>query len=132
MTQTEPATGLSGLESQQYANLFTYRKSGEAVKTPVWFALRNGKAYVMTTANAGKVKRIRNGGRVEIGPADRAGKPLGPTVTASARVLDAAEIAVAKEALDKKYGLFKAVFDFFGTLSGAEREYLEIAPTTGH
>jgi PPOX class probable F420-dependent enzyme len=128
MTETNPTTGFSLLERQQYANLFTYRKSGEAVKTPIWFALHNGKAYVMTGAEAGKVKRIRNNNQVEIGPADRAGKPLGPTVAATARVLDEAEIAIAKEALDKKYGLFKAVFDFFGTLSGMQRAYLEIAP----
>jgi uncharacterized protein len=128
MTQTSPATGFSLLEQQQYANLFTYRKSGEAVKTPVWFALKNGKAYVMTTANAGKVKRIRNNSRVEIGPSDRAGKPLGPTAPATARILDASEIAGAKDALDRKYGLFKAVFDFFGTLSGMDRAYIEIAP----
>jgi PPOX class probable F420-dependent enzyme len=128
MTQTDPATGFSLLERQQYANLFTYRKSGEAVKTPIWFALHNGKAYVMTGADAGKVKRIRNNNQVEIGPADRAGKPLGATVTATARILDEAEIAIAKEALDKKYGLFKAVFDFFGTLSGMQRAYLEISP----
>lgn len=128
MTETNPTTGFSLLERQQYANLFTYRKSGEAVKTPIWFALHNGKAYVMTGAEAGKVKRIRNNNQVEIGPADRAGKPLGPTVAATASVLDEAEIAIAKEALDKKYGLFKAVFDFFGTLSGMQRAYLEIAP----
>lgn len=119
------------LRGQQYANLFTFRKSGEAVKTPVWFAERGGRLYVMTTMDAGKVKRIRNSGRVLIGPSDRAGKPLGPTVEARARILGPGEEHVAKEALDEKYGLMKAVFDFFGTLRGMERAWIEIGPGEG-
>lgn len=125
MTQTAP-TGFSALHKQQFANLFTFRKSGEAVKTPVWFAEQGGKLYVMTIKDAGKVKRIRNNGRVLIGPADRTGTPLGPTVEARARVLGPGEEAVAKEALDRKYGLMKALFDFVGTLRGQDREWIEI------
>ncbi|MGQ9927213.1 MAG: PPOX class F420-dependent oxidoreductase [Chloroflexaceae bacterium] len=128
MIETDQNTGFSVLHRHQYANLFTFRKSGDAVKTPVWFALRNGKAYVMTTMDSGKVKRIRNNGRVLIGPSDRGGRPLGPTVEARARLLGPEESAVAKEALDEKYGLMKAVFDFFGTLSGMERAWIEIEP----
>lgn len=120
------AAPFGALHRQQYANLFTYRKSGEAVKTPVWFAERGGRLYVMTGADAGKVKRIRNGGRVLIGPADRMGNPLGPTVEARARILGPGEEQVAKEALDAKYGLMKALFDFFGTLRGMERAWIEI------
>jgi PPOX class probable F420-dependent enzyme len=114
------------LQRQQYANLFTFRKSGEAVKTPVWFAERDGRLYVMTTADSGKVKRIRNNARVLIGPADRMGNPRGPSVEARARLLGPAEEQVAKDALDEKYGLMKAVFDFFGTVSGMERAWIEI------
>ncbi|MCX7789557.1 MAG: PPOX class F420-dependent oxidoreductase [Chloroflexaceae bacterium] len=128
MTQTHQNTGFSVLHRHQYANLFTFRKSGEAVKTPVWFALRDGKAYVMTTMDSGKVKRIRNNGRVLIGPSDRGGRPLGPTVEARARVLAPEEIAVAKDALDEKYGLMKAVFDFFMTVGNVQRAWIEIEP----
>lgn len=130
MTQTAAAP-FGILHRQQYANLFTFRKSGEAVKTPVWFAERGGKLYVMTTMDSGKVKRIRNGGRVLIGPSDRMGNPKGPTTEAVARILGPGEEQVAKEALDEKYGLMKAVFDFFGTLSGMERAWIEIAPAEG-
>ena len=61
-----------------------------------------------------------------IGPSDRAGKPLGPTVEAEARLLAPGEEQVAKDALDDKYGLLKAVFDFFSTLSGMDRAWIEI------
>ncbi len=124
--QTTPY--FASLHRQQYANLITFRKNGQPVVTPVWFAERNGKLYVMTTANAGKVKRIRNNPHVEVGPADRAGKPLGPVVPARARILPPAEAQIAREALDDKYGLMKAMFDFFLNVRGVERAWIEIAP----
>jgi PPOX class probable F420-dependent enzyme, Rv2061 family len=124
--QTTPY--FANLYRQEFANLITFRKNGQPVVTPVWFAERDGKIYVMTTANAGKVKRIRNNPRVEIGPSDRAGKPLGPTVPARARILGPDEAKIAREALDAKYGLMKAMFDFFMNIRGTERAWIEIAP----
>jgi uncharacterized protein len=116
------------LERHQYANLITYRKDGSAIPTPVWFAETDGRIYVMTTAAAGKTKRIRNNGSVELGPCTSAGKPLGPTVGAQARVLSAGEEAAARQALDRKYGLMKALFDFGMNLRGVERAWIEIVP----
>ncbi len=117
----------AGLHKQQYANLITFRKSGQEVSTLVWFALKDSKVYVMTTMESGKVKRIRNNGRVMIAPANQSGKPLGPAVEAVARILPPEEEATAKIALDKKYGIFKAFFDFFMTLGGANRAWIEIS-----
>jgi uncharacterized protein len=129
MSEATTQTPFSILHKQQYANLFTFRKSGEAVKTPIWFAERGGRLYVMTVMDSGKVKRIRNNGRVQIGPSNSTGKPLGPTVEAQARLLsEPQDIQVAKNALDDKYGLMKAVFDFFGTLRGMDRAWIEITP----
>jgi PPOX class probable F420-dependent enzyme len=121
-------TAFGVLQKHQYANLFTYKKSGEAVKTPVWFALSDGKAYVMTVEGSGKVKRVRNNGRVLIGPADQRGNPLGATVGGQARLLGPDQVAPAKAALDKKYGLMKAAFDFFMNIRGAQRAWIEIVP----
>ncbi|MEI7770893.1 MAG: PPOX class F420-dependent oxidoreductase [Chloroflexales bacterium] len=129
MAQIDESNKFAALGKHQYANLFTYRKSGEAVKTPVWFALSAGKVYVMTSRGSGKVKRIRNNGRVLIGPSDMGGNPRGETIDGVARVLDdPKQEALVKDLLDRKYGLIKAVFDFFATLSGAERDWIEITP----
>lgn len=129
MTQTDTSSGFGVLAGKhQYANLFTFRKSGAAVKTPVWFALSGGKVYVMTTMTAGKTKRIRNNGRVLIGLADQRGNPLGPTVDGQARILAPAEHALAKGALDAKYGLMKAAFDLVLNLRGTERAWIEVVP----
>lgn len=128
MTHTEQTNKFAALKKHQYMNLFTYRKSGEAVKTPVWFALKDGKVYVMTVTNAGKIKRIRNNPRVLLGPADGRGNPRGETVDGVARILGPEEEELAKAALDVKYGLIKAVFDFFMNVRGTERAWVEIMP----
>jgi hypothetical protein len=128
MSQPETTEAFPTLSGQQYMNLITFRKSGEAVKTPVWFAQRGDKLYVTTGKNAGKVKRIRNNERVQVGPSDRGGKPLGPTIDAKARILPPEEHAEAKEALNRKYGLIKTAFDFFTSLAGTKSDYLEIRP----
>ena len=56
------------LEGHKNINLTTFRKSGNEVPTPVWFVVLEGKLYVRTEASSGKVKRIRNNGRVEPAP----------------------------------------------------------------
>lgn len=128
MSQSEMTEAFPTLSNQQYMNLITFRKNGEAVKTPVWFAQRGDKLYVTTGKNAGKVKRIRNNERVQVAPADRSGNPLGPPVDAKARILALEEHAEAKDALNRKYGLLKTLFDFFTGLSGTKSDYLEIRP----
>ncbi len=127
MNQTAQSP-FDGLRDQQYMNLITFRKNGEAIKTPVWFVQEGERLYVMTFNNSGKVKRIRNNGRVDVGPSDRAGKPLGTTVTARARVLPASENKRANDLLNKKYGLQKRAFDVVLNLRRTERAYVEITP----
>ncbi|MEI7644194.1 MAG: PPOX class F420-dependent oxidoreductase [Chloroflexales bacterium] len=128
MAEIDQSNKFAALSRHQYANLITYRKSGEAVSTPVWFELSGNKVYVMTSKNSGKVKRIRNNGRVMIGPSDMRGTARGETIDGMARVLGLGEETTAKEVLDRKYGLIKVIFDFFITLSGAERDWIEVLP----
>jgi len=116
------------LRDQQYMNLITFRKNGVAIKTPVWFVQEGHRLYVMTVNNSGKIKRIRNNGRVEVEPSDRAGKPLGARMGAQARVLPASENKRANDLLNKKYGLQKRAFDVVLNLRRTERVYVEITP----
>lgn len=128
MTTTQTTEYFATLHGHSYMNLITFRKSGDAVSTPVWFALENNKVYVLTGKNAGKIKRIRNNSRVQVQPANRNGKPLGSIVDAQARVMAESEEAIAKHALNMKYGLIKSVFDFFMALMNSQRDYIEISP----
>jgi uncharacterized protein len=81
---------LLALGDEHFVSLTTFRKSGVGVPTPVWIA-RDGETLIVTTpASSGKVKRIRNGSRVQLQPCSRMGKVVEGTqpVEAIARILD--------------------------------------------
>lgn len=117
----------SNLKNQQFINLTTFRKTGVAVTTPVWFAQDGERLYVTTNESAGKAKRIRNNPRVEIAPSDMRGKPLGdaPAVQAQARILQDDEASAAEKSLKKKYGL---QYSMFGVANRNVRIFIEITP----
>ena len=133
MLSEESTTSFPTLQGHQYMNLITFRKNGQSVTTPVWFAQKGERLYVVTGRTSGKVKRIRNSSRVQVGPADRVGKPLGPTAEATARIVSAEEEQHANTLLNQKYGLAKYAFDAAAKLiqlfrGPTERAYLEIIP----
>lgn len=127
---TSETRDFRALDGQQYMNLATFRKTGAPVKTPVWFVADAGKLYVMTIGTSGKVKRIRANSRVTVEPSDQRGKSLGPEVAGTARMLPEAEVKRADDMLNRKYGLFKKVFDLFAMLNRSikQRAYIEIEP----
>jgi uncharacterized protein len=95
-----------------YIVLETFRKSGAGVKTPVWVAAEGGKLYVWTVDNSGKVKRIRNNGRVRLAVSDARGTPKSDWVEAQARVLsDPADAAKQEARVSAKYGLQFKLFN---------------------
>jgi PPOX class probable F420-dependent enzyme len=116
------------LAGHRYMSLATFRKTGKAVATPVWFAEEDGRIYVYTAPNAGKVKRLRNNPRVELAPCTYSGKVLGPAVEARALILPAGETAAARQALLRKYG-WQARLGFFfsGIIRREPPAFLEIA-----
>jgi PPOX class probable F420-dependent enzyme len=103
----------TGLARDNYISLTTFRKTGKAVVTPVWFAEQSGTIYVESGKNEGKIKRIRHTARVTLAPCTLSGKVTGPTVEGKARLLTGAqEIATAQAALSKKYGLTRRMYYF--------------------
>jgi len=93
------------IRGQRYVSLATFRKTGVAVYTPVWFAEDGGKLYVMTNGKLGKVKRIRNNPQVRIAPCTMRGKITGPEFAGSARILPAEDAARIRCAIKAKYWL---------------------------
>lgn len=61
--------------------------------------------YAWSAADAGKVKRIRRSGEVEVGPCDFKGNPTGEQVPATARLLDQADSDRVRSLIAKKYGV---------------------------
>jgi PPOX class probable F420-dependent enzyme len=110
------------LKKQQYINIETFRKSGEGVRTPVWFVQEGDVVYVHTIADSGKVKRIRRNPQVNIAPCKMDGTVVGEWVPASAReFLDEETNQKVDKLLDKKYGLMKKMFGF--SLSKKKQKY---------
>ena len=120
---------LEALDRHRYISLATFRKSGQAVKTPVWFAEHGGRFYVFTAAVSGKVKRLKNDQRIRAAPCGPRGRLRGNWIEGQAhRIEDPAIESAAYAALFAKYGWQMRVLNFFSRLSGRieERAMLEL------
>jgi uncharacterized protein len=126
----QAARGFEHLPGHKYCLLVTYKRSGEAVPTPVWFGLVDGKLYVRSEADVAKVKRIRNDPHVRVAPCTVRGKPLGSPAEGQARVIEQrSDEEQAEAALQANYGLGRKVYEGAGGAFGVRTVYLEITPT---
>ena len=120
----------SELARERYVSLATFRRNGTEVKTPVWFAMIDGKLYVVTAGNAGKVKRLRHSPKARVAVSDARGGVRGAWREATARIVtDRAVIERAHEALRAKYGWQARLLDLFSRLAGRirHRAWVEVA-----
>jgi len=114
------------LQGQKYINLETFRKNGQGVRTPVWFAgePEQGvpeKLYAYSTADSGKAKRIRNNPRVRVAPCDVRGKLLGDWIDAAATIVSGEEAEHGMKLLNKKYFPWRQILGFFSLFSRSKR-----------
>jgi PPOX class probable F420-dependent enzyme len=100
----------AALAEHEYLLLVSRRRSGEAVPTPVWFAVAGALVYVRSGASDGKIKRIRRDSRVTVAPCTFRGRRTGPAMRGRARLLPAAEEAAAEWALRRRYGLRRRIY----------------------
>ena len=114
---------------ERYVNLATFRRDGREVHTPVWIAPDGERLVVYTNGTSGKVKRIRNGGRVKLAPCDARGRLRGDWVEARATMReDASALDRGLEAVRRKYGWQMGLLLVGTRLSGryAQRAVIEI------
>jgi len=101
-------TALAALGDERFVSLTTFRRSGEAVSTPVWVG-RDGDALVVTTPrDSGKVKRLRSDDRVELRPCSRSGRiadGVAPLAGRADIVTDAGERDRLTAAIRRKYAV---------------------------
>src|SRR2546423_9629689 len=100
-------TVLDEIGRSRYVSLTTYRRDGTGVATPVWHLVNGGELLVVSDADAGKVKRIRNNGHVVVTVCDFRGKvaPGAPSAEGRARLLDEADTETGRALLARKYVL---------------------------
>jgi len=128
--------GFAAFRDHKYLSLETFKKSGDGVKTPVWFAADpatdldgdGARLYIYTIGNTGKVKRIRNNSHVKIAPCTMKGKLLGEWVNASAEMVTGEMAALGMGLLNKKYFPLKQLLGFFALFSRRERVVMAIRP----
>jgi uncharacterized protein len=96
---------MSQFLNNKYINIETYKKNGQAVRTPVWFIVDNSKIYSRTDLNSGKVKRARNKPHVRVAPCDARGRPRDKWVDGEIRIANSSESEQANRLLNQKYGL---------------------------
>jgi len=118
------------LRGQRYVSLTTYRKSGEAVPTPVWFVLHGGRLYVTTPPYSGKMKRIRNDARVTLAASDFRGKPKGgaASIEGVGRDVSGTDTTEVEAALRRKYWFGMRVIGLFEREENIGEVTLEVRP----
>jgi PPOX class probable F420-dependent enzyme len=111
-----------------HISLGTRRSNGEWVATPVWFAALDDAFYVRTMHTSGKVKRIPRCPQVTVTLCDEAGKLLGETRPARARLMVQEEplIQAAEDALQSKYGAARTEMTRLMESQSEPLVYLEI------
>ena len=120
---------MTDFDRNRYMSLGTFRRSGTELATPVWFALDDGKLYVFTAGESGKVKRLRRSPRARVAPSDGRGRVRGEWWQASARILtEHGPIERAHAALVAKYGWQMRLADLLSRLTGRirRRAWIEI------
>mgnify|MGYP000518891384 CR=1 FL=1 len=103
---------LAALGAEKFVALTTFKRSGEAVSTPMWVALDGDRLAFWTPSDSWKVKRARRDPRVAVAPCSRMGAvPAGvQPVGGRAEVLDGdADVRRVRAAIKSKYGLMFTV-----------------------
>ncbi len=101
------------LSKARFICLETYRKNGEAVRTPVWFTVEGGKVYFHTPVKSGKVKRLRRNPYLRVAPCTRTGKVIGEWLKGKAVQLDERESEKVIKLVNSRLGLLDKIISFF-------------------
>jgi len=96
-------TAIDTLGRQRAVLLETRKRDGTWVATPVSIVVADGRAFFRTYDASGKAKRLRNFPEVRVAPSTLRGRPTGPSVTGTARLLDDDEAVRVRALLAEKY-----------------------------
>lgn len=104
---TSPAAAMRAIAGERYMTLESYRRDGQAVRTPLWFAVGSEDGapvfYIYSTADSFKIKRIGRNPTIRVAPCTMRGVTTGAWIDARAEIVTGAEYAVGMQLLDRKY-----------------------------
>jgi uncharacterized protein len=129
---TPQGKDFTGFDKTRQILLVTFKRSGEAMPSPINHGVADGKIYVRTDGSTGKVKRIKNNPRVVVVPSSLRGKPIGEAVAGTARILPESEHAHAYKVIAANWSLpmkmFERSLDKGSAAFGIPTTYIEITP----
>ncbi len=79
------------LSKAKFISLETYKRNGEAVRTPVWFVEERGLIYFHSPSKSWKVKRLQRNPVVRLAPCARLGRIEGNWLKGKATRIDGEE-----------------------------------------
>ncbi len=114
METTISTDKMAQFRDKKYISLETYRKNGEAVRTPVWLIDEGEELLIRTDSDTGKAKRIRHNPKVRVALCNIRGTAKGDWVDGTARFADDATVERIRGLLKKKYGLMYRLSGLLG------------------
>jgi len=97
-------TTWSDLAQSRYLSLTTFRRNGMPVATPVWLAPDGDDLVVITGADSGKAKRLRNNPAVLLAPCDSRGRLKGSQIDGQALLEDESGTERIRSLIESRYG----------------------------
>jgi PPOX class probable F420-dependent enzyme len=111
------------------AMLTTFRRSGQAVATPVSLVVDGGRLYFATPADSGKAKRLARNDHVMVAPCTPSGRVTGQTISGRARPYRPARRARRRWLLRPTRAMFWSALSF--RLRGKPVQLFEITTVVG-
>jgi len=126
VADAEPTGSIDDLKGRKYCVLVSYRKNGQPVPSPLWFGVWHGKLYFHSGGY--KLTRIERNPQVRVAPSNFRGRPLGPPLLGSARLLvETAETEEAEAAIQANYGIERRAYYRLSRQRDLGR-YIEVTP----
>jgi len=121
------------ISDEKYLAFTTYRKTGDAVSTPVWVVpVSDGRIGFWTAMGTGKTKRLRNDPRVAVQPCDVRGnvKDGSDAVSGTAEMVQSGQLFdEVHSRVRAKYGFMTKLTKVFAWVGGQGRKGLTYADT---
>jgi PPOX class probable F420-dependent enzyme len=122
----------SAFNEEKYMSLETYRRSGEAIRTPVWFVESGGLLFFLTRSDSGKVKRLRHDNTAKVAPCRMNGEVTGDWHDAEVSFVESAEtIAAVRSLFDQKYGAAARITSALSRLQKKKRIFAKVTLSQG-
>jgi hypothetical protein len=118
---------LSALDGRLFCLVLTRRRDGALVPTPLAFARDGERVLVRTDATSAKVTRARRNPDAIVAPCTPRGRPAGPALAVTARVLtDPNEKADAEAVITARYGLRGRLWSWVVRVAKLDVAYIEL------